>query len=43
MQERNVRRLVVVDERGKISGIVSRSDLLHALLRGDEERTARAI
>jgi len=28
MQKRNVRRLVVVDERGKIVGIVSRSDLL---------------
>jgi CBS domain-containing protein len=26
MRERNVRRLVVVDERGKIVGIVSRSD-----------------
>ena len=28
MRERNVRRLVVVDERGRIAGIVSRSDLL---------------
>ncbi len=28
MQGRNVRRLVVVDARGKIAGIVSRSDLL---------------
>lgn len=37
MQERNVRRLVVVDERGKIAGIVSRSDLLQVFLRGDEE------
>ena len=26
-QERNVRRLIVVDERGRISGVVSRSDL----------------
>jgi len=43
MQERNVRRVVVVDERGKISGIVSRTDLLHAFLRSDDERTARAI
>ena len=37
MQERNVRRLVVVDERGKISGVVSRSDLLQVFLRSDEE------
>jgi CBS domain-containing protein len=37
MQERNVRRLVVVDARGKIAGIVSRSDLLQVFLRGDEE------
>jgi len=37
MQERNVRRLVVVDERGKIAGIVTRSDLLQVFLRGDEE------
>ena len=31
MRQRNVRRLVVVDERGRISGIVSRSDLLGLL------------
>lgn len=37
MQERNIRRLVVVDERGKIVGIVSRSDLLQVFLRTDEE------
>jgi CBS domain-containing protein len=37
MQERNVRRLVVVDARGKIAGIVTRSDLLQVFLRGDEE------
>jgi len=37
MQERNVRRLVVVDDRGKIAGIVSRSDLLQVFLRTDEE------
>jgi CBS domain-containing protein len=37
MQERNVRRLVVVDERGKIEGIVSRSDLLQVFLRTDGE------
>jgi CBS domain-containing protein len=37
MQERNVRRLVVVDARGKIAGIVTRSDLLQVFLRSDEE------
>jgi CBS domain-containing protein len=37
MHERNVRRLVVVDERGRIAGIVSRSDLLQVFLRSDEE------
>jgi CBS domain-containing protein len=31
MRSRNVRRLVVVDDRGRISGIVSRSDLLGLL------------
>src|SRR5207249_2655480 len=36
-QGRNVRRLIVVDERGKISGIVSRSDLLQVFLRSDED------
>src|SRR5713226_457422 len=37
MQERNVRRLVVVDERDKIVGIVSRSDLLQVFLGTDGE------
>ena len=37
MYERNVRRLVVVDERGRIAGIVTRSDLLQVFLRTDEE------
>ncbi len=37
MQEKNVRRLVVVDPFGRISGIVSRSDLLQVFLRTDEE------
>ncbi|MHB8687846.1 MAG: CBS domain-containing protein [Candidatus Dormibacteraceae bacterium] len=37
MHEKNVRRLVVVDERGRIAGIVSRSDLLQVYLRTDEE------
>ena len=36
MQERNVRRLIVVDERGKIAGIISRSDILQIFLRTDE-------
>jgi CBS domain-containing protein len=31
MRDRNVRRLVVVDDRGRIAGIVSRSDLLGLL------------
>ncbi|HEV2033818.1 MAG TPA: CBS domain-containing protein [Candidatus Dormibacteraeota bacterium] len=37
MYEQNVRRLVVVDERGRIAGIVSRTDLLQVFLRTDEE------
>jgi CBS domain-containing protein len=37
MQERNVRRLVVIDGRGRIAGIASRSDLLQVFLRSDEE------
>lgn len=37
MQERNVRRLVVVDSFGRIAGIVSRSDLLQIFLRTDED------
>jgi len=37
MHETDVRRLVVVDERGRIAGIVSRSDLLQVFLRSDEE------
>ncbi|HET9780899.1 MAG TPA: CBS domain-containing protein [Candidatus Dormibacteraeota bacterium] len=37
MQERKVRRLVVVDERGKIAGILSRSDILQVFLRSDED------
>lgn len=37
MQERNVRRLVVIDDRGRIAGIVSRSDLLQVFLRTDED------
>jgi CBS domain-containing protein len=37
MYERNVRRLVVVDARGRIAGIVTRSDLLQVFLRTDEK------
>jgi CBS domain-containing protein len=37
MQERDVRRLVAVDDHDKIAGIVTRSDLLQVFLRGDEE------
>jgi CBS domain-containing protein len=37
MQKKNIRRLVVVDPRGRIAGIVSRSDLLHVFLRTDED------
>jgi CBS domain-containing protein len=37
MHERNIRRLVVVDRRGKIAGLVSRSDLLQVFLRTDED------
>lgn len=37
MQERNVRRLVVVDRQGRIAGIVSRSDMLQVFLRSDED------
>jgi CBS domain-containing protein len=37
MQERQVRRLVVVDVRGRIAGIVTRSDLLQIFLRTDED------
>jgi CBS domain-containing protein len=37
MRERNVRRLVVVDTRIRIAGVVSRSDLLKVFLRTDED------
>jgi CBS domain-containing protein len=37
MQERNIRRLIVVDDRGRIAGIVTRSDLLQIFLRTDED------
>jgi CBS domain-containing protein len=43
MQERNVRRLVVVDERDKIVGIVSRSDLLQVFLRTDDELRSEVV
>ncbi len=37
MQDKNLRRLVVVNDRGRIAGIVSRSDLLKVFLRSDDE------
>jgi len=37
MQLRNIKRLVVVDVRGRIAGIVSRSDLLRIFMRSDED------
>jgi CBS domain-containing protein len=37
MQEKKVRRLVVVDPSGRIAGIVSRGDLLQVFLRTDDE------
>jgi CBS domain-containing protein len=40
MQRKNVRRLVVVDQRGRIAGIVSRSNLLQVFLRTDAELQA---
>lgn len=43
MHERNVRQLVVVDDRGKIAGIVSRSDVLQVFLRTDEDLRAEIV
>ena len=37
MQRGNIRRLLVVDGRGRIAGIVSRRDLLQVFLRTDED------
>lgn len=37
MHEGNVQPLIVVDERGRIAGIVTRSDLLQVFLRTDDE------
>jgi CBS domain-containing protein len=37
MHERNVRQLVVADDRGKIAGILSRGDVLQVFLRPDED------
>ncbi|AZP15437.1 CBS domain-containing protein [Streptomyces aquilus] len=36
MAERNVKRLPVVDEAGRLTGVVSRSDLLRIFLRRDD-------
>jgi CBS domain-containing protein len=43
MHERNVRQLVVVDDRGKIAGIVSRSDVLQVFLRSDDDLRAEIV
>jgi CBS domain-containing protein len=43
MQGRNVRRLVAVDGRGRIAGIVTRSDLLQVFLRTDEDLRADVV
>jgi len=43
MQERNVRRLVVVDRRSRIAGIVTRSDLLRIFLRTDEDLRSEVV
>ncbi len=43
MCERDVTRLPVVDDRGALVGIVSRSDLLRVLLRPDEEILADVL
>ncbi len=37
MQAKGIKRLPVVDEEGKLAGIVSRADLLQAFLRPDDE------
>ena len=36
MHRHGIKRLVVVDQRGKLRGIVTRSDLLKVFLRSDE-------
>jgi CBS domain-containing protein len=45
MHRRGLKRLPVVDARGRLAGIVSRADLLKAFLRSDEtiEADARAV
>lgn len=43
MHERRVRRLVVVDDRGRIAGIVTRSDLLQIFLRTDEDLRSEVV
>jgi len=40
MNERHIRRLPVVDEKGRLAGIVSRRDLLSVFLRPDEDIAA---
>ena len=43
MHERNIKRLVVVDARGRIAGIVTRSDLLQVFMRTDEDLLADVV
>ncbi|MEU1194307.1 CBS domain-containing protein [Streptomyces sp. NPDC005859] len=39
MARRNVKRLPVIDDEGRLEGVVSRSDLLKVFLRDDEDLT----
>ncbi|MFY3807711.1 CBS domain-containing protein [Escherichia coli] len=43
MGRRGVRRLVLIDEAGRLVGVVSRSDLLRGFLRTDDTRPAADI
>jgi len=43
MHQRKVRRLIVVDRRGRIAGIVTRSDLLQVFLRTDDDLRAEVV
>ena len=43
MHRRHIRHLPVVDENGRLQGIVSRGDLLRLFLRGDEDLRRRVV
>jgi CBS domain-containing protein len=43
MHQRQLRRLIVVDARGRIAGIVTRSDLLQVFLRTDEDLRSELV